>query len=258
MNNDTTLTVRWVGVSFLPIVTCAWIGVAYILYQERYQAKYRDRFQMFGLSRQMFPQLLSNFFLFIPLMICLVLAANKHPDAPILFSRIFIIAVVFNDTKEAIGKAVHMPRKLFIFNFVTLGIAQCLLLLPPVFPHESMIFVGVAISFIMIVEGIDTMLKFSYLTSSWQKVILFISISFLILSISLSIAASIWPARENVLTIAATTAAIGYSTFATWIGEIVDINKNIDQEVLESIKEDYNLHETSTDTDIEISSSPEL
>eukprot|EP01126_Amoeba_proteus_P005820 TRINITY_DN11998_c0_g3_i2.p2 TRINITY_DN11998_c0_g3~~TRINITY_DN11998_c0_g3_i2.p2 ORF type:complete len:122 (+),score=16.11 TRINITY_DN11998_c0_g3_i2:897-1262(+) len=121
-----------------------------------------------------------------------------------------------------------------------------------------MIFVGVAISFIMIVEGIDTMLKFSYLTSSWQKVILFISISFLILSISLSIAASIWPARENVLTIAATTAAIGYSTFATWIGEIVDINKNIDQEVLESIKEDYNLHETSTDTDIEISSSPEL
>jgi len=191
-----------------------------VLYQERYNGMHKELFAKLKLSSTNIPTLVLNFVLFIPLMTNLVLAINKHPDAQKLFSRTFIIAIVFYDTKSAIDKTFKMRRSLFIFNFVALGLTCGLLILPPIAPEYSMIFVGCAISLVFLVEGVDVVHKYGLLKNVWEKLLFFLTILCILMSVSLSIVAGFIPVWENVFTVAATITAIGYSSASCWLNQI--------------------------------------
>eukprot|EP01127_Copromyxa_protea_P014579 TRINITY_DN4099_c0_g1_i2.p1 TRINITY_DN4099_c0_g1~~TRINITY_DN4099_c0_g1_i2.p1 ORF type:complete len:238 (-),score=14.83 TRINITY_DN4099_c0_g1_i2:93-806(-) len=211
--------------ALLPVLIIVWGCVTAILYQERYQNQHKELFDLLRLSSTNVPTLIINFFLFIPLMITLVLAIMQHPDAHQLFSRIFIIAVVSYDAKSAIDKSFHMSRTMFIFNFVALGITQCLLILPPISPPHSMIFVGAAITLVMVVEAIDVIGKYHMLTHVVEKLLLLFALVLITSSIALSLVAGFFDHIESILTISATIAAIGYSSCSTWLDSIISFKK---------------------------------
>jgi len=218
INADVSRTVKWLSVAILPLLFLVWVAVSYAIYTD--SAILHQILGLASLNETNFTLLIVNSFLLIPMTIILVLAIMGHPDAPVLFSRIFIIAVVFNDVKEAIAKAIR-NRGLFVWNFFMLGIAQCLLVLPPISPQHSMIFVAAAIVLILVVEALHLFPKMSLLDGLFQKSIFVFSAVLLFAAMGMSVLAGILDKFEIALTIAATICAVAYSSLSTWINEFV-------------------------------------